>query len=371
MSERPRRVLHIVRAMNRGGAETWLMDLLRRADRRRLQMDFLVHTEQPAAYDAEIQDRGARLLRCSEPLYSWGYARSIRSRFQGYDVIHSHVHHFSGYLLLLARTCGVVRRIAHSHNDTQFVDNRAGWARRQYLAGGRRLIQSHATRLLAVSRGAARALYGPGWENDARVLVMPCGIDLEPFRKNTNRDAVRQQWNAGDRTLVIGHVGRFDIQKNHPFLLEVAAEVLRRRPETRLVMIGDGPERPSIEAGAQALGIRESVIFAGIQTGIPGRLKGMDIFLFPSLWEGLPLALLEAQAAGLPCIVSESVPPDADAVPSLVHRLALSHGAAQWADAVLSMAERPPATPQPLAQLATTSFDIACCMEQMYALYDA
>src|SRR5205085_4359911 len=121
MAVRPKRVLNVLRSMNPGGVETWLMHLLRRVDRRRLQLDFLVHTGDAGAYDQELLELGGGLFRCTDPLYSPAYPRSIGRvlrQFGPYDAVHSHVHHFSGYFLMLARWFGVPARIAHCHNDT-------------------------------------------------------------------------------------------------------------------------------------------------------------------------------------------------------------------------------------------------------------
>ena len=158
MSSRPVRVLHAVRIMNRGGVETWLMHVLRRMDPRRLQMDFLVHSPGIGEYDDEIRAHGGNLVRCPLPLWSRSYRRRIGHILQShgpYDVFHSHVHHFSGYLLRLAYKYGVPTRIAHSHLDSAHIDRSAHWLRRCYLRWAGASIRDHATSLTAVSGLAA------------------------------------------------------------------------------------------------------------------------------------------------------------------------------------------------------------------------
>jgi glycosyltransferase involved in cell wall biosynthesis len=374
MSIRPKRVLHVVRAMNRGGVETWLMNVLRHLDRRRVEMDFLVHTSQPAAYDGELLAGGSRLLRCCDavwrPTYAFRIGRLLRE-YGPYDVIHSHVHHFSGYLMALARRFGVPSRISHSHSDTSSRDAMAGWLRQGYLAGSEALIRADATKLIAASEPAARALFGKRWRNDPRSLVLHCGIDLAPFLEISERNAIRRSWGVEDSDLLIGHVGRFDEPKNHRFLVEILAAALRREPRTRLLLVGEGPLRNQVEEQACRAGIRQRTIFAGVRGDVPRLLKVMDVFVFPSHWEGLGLTLVEAQAACLPCVISESIPEEADVVPGLIHRLPLCRPASDWAEATLEAPKRRNSKTEALAAVEQSSFNIANSMEQLYALYGA
>ncbi|HYW43261.1 MAG TPA: glycosyltransferase [Bryobacteraceae bacterium] len=373
MREQPKRILHVVRAMNCGGVETWLMHALRHMNPSRVRMDFLVHCA--GEYDEEIRTLGGRLIPCSHPLWSPAYRRSVGAavrQFGPYDVFHSHVHHFSGYLLHLARRFGVPVRIAHSHSDTSRIDRSAGWTRRCYLRAVDRAIQANATCLAAVSRPAARALFGEGWQADSRSRLVYCGIDLAPFRPAVDRRAVRAMWRIGESELVIGHVGRFVPQKNHSLLIQVAAELMGRRPGTRLLLVGDGPLRGPIQEQARDLGIADRVGFAGSRGDVPQLLGAMDVLLFPSECEGLPLAVLEAQAAGLPCVISDVITDEADVVPELIRRVPLAQEAKQWAAAVLGAGERPVVSPgEAFRRVEQSSFNISNSIDQLYALYDA
>jgi glycosyltransferase involved in cell wall biosynthesis len=373
MTGKPRRILHVVREMARGGVETWLMHVLRHIDSRRVQMDFLVQTDEPGDYDAEIEARGSRLLRCTAPRYSPEYARRMCALFSTgrlYDAVHSHVHHFSGYVLWLARISKIPLRVAHSHSDTSRQDKRAGWVRSRYLRYSKRWIQRNATHLVAASQVAGTALYGFEWGADARRLVLHCGIDLGPFRCLPGRQAARSALGIGEHEFVIGHTGRFAPPKNHSFLLEIAAAAALRRPETRLLLIGDGPARGSIEARARELGIAAGTIFAGVRPDVPDLLAAMDVFVFPSLWEGLPLTVIEAQAAGLRCVLSDVISEEADVAPGLTTRLPIDAGAEAWAREVLHASEVIPAAVG-LKAVEDSSFNIERSVEQLYALYSA
>jgi glycosyltransferase involved in cell wall biosynthesis len=170
--------------------------------------------------------------------------------------------------------------------------------------------------------------------------VLYCGIDLEPFRQEVSREAVRQELGIPKDAPVVGHVGRFTPQKNHAFLLQIAAEVVKMRPDVRFLLVGDGPLRPQIEARARELGIAGNAIFTGVRSDVPRLMLGaMDAFIFPSLWEGLGLVVVEAQAAGLPCIVSEWVPAEATVLPEGVERVPLSGGQGQWVLALVQALE--------------------------------
>lgn len=333
------RILHVVGGMNRGGIETWLMHVLRHIDRGEFRMDFAVQTDATCAYDAEVRHLGSRIIPCLHPRNPWRYARSFRGVLREcgpYDVVHSHVHHYSGFVLKLAKTCGVPVRIAHCHTDTSAADCSAGLLRRSYLGLCTRWIRDCATMRVACSRNAAQALFGTDWAQSANTLLLPCGVDFRPFHEAVDRTEIRDELGIPRDAFVLGHVGRFCRAKNHRFLLEIAADVMRREPQAMLLLVGDGPDRGQTERLAESLGVRDRVIFAGPRADVHRILLGaMDVFVFPSLWEGMPLSLVEAQAANLPCFVSDVVSKESDIVPAMIHRLSLHQSAADWASAAI------------------------------------
>lgn len=369
------RILHVLGGLNRGGVETWLLNVMRAIDRRRLEMHFLVHTAEPGAYDAAVRDLGGRITPCPNPSSPWRYGRALRRvlREHGpYDVVHSHVHHFSGHVLGIARSAGVPVRIAHSHTDSSLEDGEAGPARRLYLRTMRRWIRRHANAGFAASRLAAAALYGPGWEADPRWRVLYYGIDLAPFADDVDRRQVRQALGLPEAGLVIGHVGRFVRQKNHPFLLRVAAEAARRDARVRLLLVGEGPLRPVIEREVERAGLERLVVFAGGRADVPAVMRGgMDVFLFPSRWEGLGIVLLEAQAAGLPCVLSDVVPEEAEVSPGSTRRLSLHAPPEQWARAVVeaALSASPTGRRDALARMSGGRFDIRTCARDLADAY--
>jgi glycosyltransferase involved in cell wall biosynthesis len=333
-------VLHVLGRMDRGGAETWLMHMLRGIDRRQVRMDFLVHSPLRGVFDDEIRGLGSRILTCPGPNRPWSYVPRLRRilREAGpFDVVHSHVHHFSGVVLAVAASVGVPIRIAHSHNDMAAHEAQSSWPRRAYLRGVNRLLRRYATAGLACSSIAARDLYGSKWESDPRWRRLLYGIDLSPFTAQVDRAAVRRELELPPDALVVGHVGRFVEQKNHSFLVEVAAEVARREPRAHFVLAGDGPLRESIAQDVRRRGLASRFRFLGVRPDVARlMLGGMDLFLFPSRFEGLGIVLVEAQSAGLPCVFTDTVPEEADVVAPLVHRQSLAASPAVWAETVLA-----------------------------------
>ena len=360
--------------MNRGGVESWLMHVLRTIDRRFFVIDFLVHTRERCQFDAEIEALGARIIRCPRPNGTFEYtARLRRALGQGgvYDVVHSHVHHYSGVILRTAQRAGVRVRIAHSHLDTRSVDSGAGFLRARYLRLTRRWIGQSATCKLAASGQAGESLFGLSTP-ESRWKMLPCGIDLQPFHTAVDRAKVRSELGIPPGALVIGHIGRFAEQKNHAFFLKIAAELGRRKPNAYFLMVGEGPLRRPIETQVAAMGMAGRFCFAGVRPDVPRLMLGaIDAFLFPSLYEGLPLVLVEAQAAGLPCLYSDVVDSDAGLVAPLAHRLSLRLPAGEWANALLclSSAERALRQEEALRIVENSPFNINDSVARLQEVY--
>ena len=374
MSAPPIRVLHVVGGMNRGGVETWLMHVLRNRDPHRLRLDFLANTDQPSAYDDEIRDRGGRIFTCPGPHRLWKYARAFRrllAEHGPFDVLHSHVHHFSGALIRLARSAGVPIRVAHGHTDTRSEDAGAGLLRRGYLGLMRRLLSHHATHRLAASREAAHALFGmEAPENSWQTFY--CGVDLTPFRQGPDRAGVRAELGFAEDAFIVGHVGRFVEVKNHKFLLDVLAEVSLREPRARMLLVGDGPLRAEIEGRAGRLGLAGRVRFLGARPDVPRLMGAMDVFVLPSRFEGLPLVGMEVQAADVPLVLSDTITSELDVVPGLIDRLSLSDPAATWAEHALALGRRVRSITRAdaWARLESSPFNILHGVEALTSLYE-
>jgi glycosyltransferase involved in cell wall biosynthesis len=334
------RILHVLGGMNRGGIETWLMHVLRHIDRDRLQMDFLVHTTQPCAYDDEIRNLGSKIIPCLYPSNPWLYAQNFKRilrQYGPYHIIHSHVLHYSGYVLRLAREAGIPIRIAHSHKDSSPFEVNAKLHRRLYLRLMKAWIARHATLGLGCSKVAAADLFGPNWKTHPQRRLLYYGIDMSPFQRPVDVVEVRKELGIPANAFVVGHVGRFHEHKNHAFLLKIFAEITSKETQACLLLLGEGTLRLKIEQQVMHAGLSDRVIFARARSDIPRIMMGaMDVFLLPSLCEGLPMVSIEAQAAGLPLVLSDLITDELEKIKSLVTKISLSQPAKIWANAVLT-----------------------------------
>lgn len=323
------RILQVVGGLNRGGAETSLIHILRHIDRRKFEFDFLVHTVDTCQYDDDARSLGARIIPCLDPTHPVRYAYNfhrILHEYGPYDCVHSHIHQFSGLILALAAAEHIPLRIVHSRSDTRILDRKCPWPRRAYIGVMELLICHCATRGIAVSEEAADSLFPRGWRlEEDKWSVCPSGIDLRPFDQPVDSLQVRAELGIPPKAHVVGHVGRFAEVKNHHFLVDVAPTLIQRDSNVLFLLVGDGPLRPEIENLVRRRGLTCHFIFAGIRTDIARLLKGaMDCFVLPSTFEGMPMALLEAQAAGLHCVVSSAVSSQGDIGDEAVSRVSLS-----------------------------------------------
>lgn len=363
------RILHVLGKLDRGGAETWLVQTLRHIDRSKYQFDFLVHNDGPGAYDNEVRALGARIIPCLSPENPVKFGRNflrVLKQYGPYDCVHSHVHHYSGYVLFLARLAGIPVRVAHSH--TAHNELNVEWSRRVYLAAMKALIRKYSTKGIAVSSEAGASLFGS--QPNGKWEVQPPGVDLNCFRKSVDRNSLRTSLNIAADAFVVGHVGRFVEAKNHQFIVYIAQELCTMRPKTVFLLIGDGPLKKNIEAQVRALNLESAFRFLGVRSDIAGLMKGaMDVFLFPSRFEGLGLALIEAQAAGLNSVVSEVIPTEVDAIAGAVQRLSLNSSPKSWADAVIEAGKK--SRHDGGLSSALDSYDILKTSERLRSTYDS
>lgn len=329
---RPIRVLHVLGSLVRGGIETWLMNVLRHMDRKRFHIDIVVSSHSPSPLLTEAERLGSKIHVCmahSEPMrLCYNLARVLRKE-EPYDILHSNLHHLSGLICLTGRLHGIPVRIAHSH--IQVSGARGEVAGLRYRLA-RWFLQLSSNGALACSQTAGRELFGPGWEERFDGKVLYYGIDLEHFRKKADPRAVRSSLGIPPDAVVIGHAGRFATQKNHAFFMDIADAYARASPHAHFLLVGDGPLWAQIKERADASPFADRFHFPGVRYDIPELMMGaMDCFLFPSLFEGTPVALLEAQAAGLPCILSDVISTEGVAYPDLFSRVDLGQSPEEWA----------------------------------------
>jgi glycosyltransferase involved in cell wall biosynthesis len=287
-----------------------------------------------------------------------------------YDVIHTHLHHFNGFVLRCAAQAKIPVRVAHSHSDTSVGDAAATLLRRAYLHVNQAWIERYSTHGFAVSQAAAKVLFGQQWHSDARFSVLYCGIDLTAFEPGgSSREGLCRELNIDSDAMILGHIGRFTEAKNHRFLIEIFARIKQLEPRAVLILAGDGELRSDIEHRITQAGVQDSCRLIGVRNDIPRLFAGLDALLLPSRWEGLPLVLIESQAAGVPCVCSDAVTPEAVERSPLVTRLSVSQSAEEWARATIQAVCRRGLLAGRLQPLAGSRFDIQVGVRELERIY--
>jgi glycosyltransferase involved in cell wall biosynthesis len=368
-------VLHVLKSLPLGGIETWLMHVLRRDRGSFVQHELLLMVDEQAAYEAEVRDLGFTIHklphRGSWPRW-FADLRKFLTSHGPFDVVHSHVAYAVGApILAIAAAAGVLARIAHQHEarslGVDFRTVRERLIRRAAMA----LYRFGATRRIGITEAAIEEIAGKNWRRHKDCSILLYGFDYANFagaedRARHLRSAL--ELDAGDR--VVGHVGRFDQVKNHPFLLKTFAKVAEGDSKARLVMIGRGRLEPEMRKLAADLNIAHLARFAGSTQDIAAYMALFDVFVFPSFSEGLGIVCVEAQAAGTRVIASDTVPREAAAVPAGVDFLALEMGEAAWAEHIRKVLALPRPDPGEWRRTVEQSaFGLDRCIRDLHAIY--
>lgn len=351
-----------------GGIESFLHNVLLRIDLTNMEVDLVAAQLKESVFSRRLQEHGVRFRELSGSQRNVPENRRLFRnllRERQYDVIHLHI--FQGmslYYAHLAKQAGVPVRIAHSHN----TDLRKSLTRQVKLQIHRLYASRYAadaTAFWACSRNAAEFMFPPQLLGERGFTFIPNGIDTGKFRFDpTVREAVRRELGIADQ-FVIGNIGRLCYQKNQSFLLDVFAEAVQRRPNAWLLLVGEGEDLDVLRKKARTLGIADRVIFYGV-TDHPERLLwAMDVFAFPSRFEGLGIVAVEAQAAGLGTVCSENVPDEA-AVTPLFLRVPLADGPAAWAEALPTAAAERESWAEQVRRSGFDIADVACLVENAY-----
>lgn len=331
----PIRVLHILHSMNRGGAENAIMNYYRNIDREKVQFDFLLTEPSICHFENEIKSLGGFVFRV--PLLTvknpFPYLLEVRHFFIShpeYRIVHSHTSSKSFFPLLIAKFCGVPVRICHSHSTRSEEGVRGLF--RNFLKVPLRLVS---TNLCACGNDAAIWLYGVKAVEKGKVTIVPNVIQAKNFDfSEQTRSVIRKQLGITDKTIVIGCTARFCRIKNHAFLISVFKEFHNAIQDSILLLVGDGELHDEIVSQVVASDLYNSVFFTGVVPNVASYEQAMDLFIMPSLYEGLPLSLIEAQISGLKCVASSVITRESD-VTGLVTFLPLEKGAGFWANRMI------------------------------------
>lgn len=346
VKQEPIRVLQIVGRMDRGGIETMIMNLYRHIDREKVQFDFLAHYGREAAYNDEIRALGGRIyempaLKDETHVYYWRlftYLKALHKFFkehQEYRIIHGHMTNTASLYMPIAKKYGVTCRIAHSHS----TKNKTGLL--GFLTNIlHKPVHKYATDFFSCSEAAKHWLYPKYIIDSGDVHLLANAVDAAVFRFDpTKREFMRKQLELKDCMTII-NVGRLRTEKNQIFLIDVLKEMLKIRDDVVFIFCGDGPCEQEVKAKAEALGVLDHTRFLGMRTDVPDILQAADVFVLPSLFEGLPVTAIEAQASGLHCVVSEGLTEEMNAI-DMVQYIPLEAGPSAWANALLHAASQP------------------------------
>lgn len=305
MAHRPIRVLYVNGGlMDRGGVSSVMMSYYLKFDPEKIHVDFVVHGKAEGERDKEILSRGSHIFnvtpKSQNPVRNYFELKKIMTE-GNYDIVHAHADSGNALILKIAKLCNIKVRISHSHNTNYTISNKF----RIFLNNiQKNQITRYATAQWACSRLAGEWLYGI----ESKFEVIPNAIDTSRFAYNVNiRESIRSEYGLENK-IIIGHIGRFDFQKNQEFLLDSFYKAEKKNADLMLVFIGDGKDRSLIESKIEQLGLQDKVVIMGQRRDVDSLINVFDVFAFPSRFEGLGIVVVEAQTNGLHCIVSDQVP---------------------------------------------------------------
>ncbi len=333
-----KKILEITGSLNCAGIETLLVNILKNIDRNKFQIDFLVVANKKYFYTDEVLKSGSKIYaypfkKVYKILIPFFFFKEIFVLLKNkYDVVHCHFYFSSGIILFLAWLCGVKTRIVHSHTERKMFAPKIFI--KPFTKIMQKIIDIFATDKIACSKEAGIALYG----NNSKFKIVNNGVVVDKFKFNLQvRQETRKIFNLGD-SLVLGHIGRFVELKNHSFLVDIFNEILKYKKNSVLLLIGEGPLEEKTKEKVKNLKIEDKVKFLGIRNDINNIYQALDVFLLPSLFEGLPIVGIEAQTAGLPCFFSDKISKEVKIVNSCF--ISLKENSEFWAQKIIDVCEK-------------------------------
>lgn len=345
MRNEPIRVLQVVGRMDRGGIETMIMNLYRNIDRNKVQFDFLAHYGREAVYNDEIRAMGGHIyempaLKDENHVYYWrifSYIAALHKFFRehSYKIVHGHMTNTAAIYMPIARKYGATCLISHSHSS----HGKAG------LLGKvtnilQKPIRKNATDWFACSKAAAEWFYSKEDIASGKVHILANAVDAQKFRFSPGKRKEMRAELGVDGKIVIGCVARFRTEKNQVFLVDVLKKMAEMRDDVVVLFTGDGPEEEQVKQKMVEAGVQDKAIFLGMRTDIPDVMQAMDALAMPSIFEGLPVTGIEAQASGLRILASTGVTDEMNAL-GMVEYLSLEEPVSKWAEKLIGMAEMP------------------------------
>ena len=330
--EKPIRVAHIIGKWNGGGVESVVMNYYRHIDRSKIQFDFICDEDSTNITYEEIEKLGGRVFLIPPYQKIFKYNKELLKIFkrEKYKIVHSHINTLSVFPLRVAKKANIPIRIAHSHSTS----NKKEWKKNLLKQILRPFSKVYATNYFCCSEYAGRWLFGNKEFAKGNVYLLNNAIDIDKFKYDEKiRKLKRKELGINDNHIVIGHIGRFVTQKNHTFLIDVFSEFHKQNKNAILLLVGQGPLRKMIEKKVKELGLEKNVFFLGQREDVNELYQVMDVFLLPSLYEGLPVVGIEAQTSGLLCVFSTSMTKESKILDSTIF-LSLKQKELSWAETI-------------------------------------
>ncbi len=315
--EEPIRIAQIVGKWIGGGVEAVVMNYYRHLDHSKIQFDFICDDDSTNIPYDEIEKLGGKVILIPPYQKVFKYQRELRRvlRDGKYKIVHSHINTLSVFPLYAAKKVGVPVRIAHSHSTT----NKKEWKKNLLKQVLRPFSKKYATNYMCCSELAGRWLFGDKAYDEGKVYLLNNAIDLDKFKYDKKiKDKKRKELGIKEDTIVIGHIGRFVAQKNHTFLIDIFNQFHKKEKNSILLLAGQGPLQEEIKNKVRELGLDDSVRFLGQRNDANELYQVFDVFLLPSLYEGLPVVGVEAQASGLLCFLSDDMTKETKVLDSTV-----------------------------------------------------
>lgn len=363
------RILHVIGRMNRGGAETMVMNLYRAIDLTRFQFDFVSFTDSKGDFDDEILSLGGTIYRIIEngPIKRMIALQKLLKAHPEYKIVHCHTFYSNAFHLVAARRANVPYRIAHSHNTHATSKNKL--IELVYSKIAKQFIKKYATHFMACGEAAGKFLF-PGTEN---VLILPNAIDTGKFADigETLKNYLNTLLKMDSRCLKIIQVGRLLPVKNPFFSIEIANALKEKNIDFQLILVGEGELRSQIEEKINQYNLSHEVTLLGLRSDIPQLMAGSDVMIMPSFYEGFPVVLVESQAVGIPALVSDKVSPEVDLGVDLISFMSLNDGPVEWAKHILKMKQvvRNDNSSERLAVLKKKKFEVNESVRTLTDLY--
>lgn len=334
MSE-PIKVLQVFASLNVGGAECRMMDVYRNLDKEKIQFDFITMSNGCQFFEKEIKALGGKIYNIGNPRES-GIISNIKAlitimKMNDYSAVHAHTSYHCGIVSLAAKIAGIEIRISHARTTGTI---QKGLLTKLNVSLGKLLMKLFTTDRLCISKDAGVYLFGEKAVMTGQVVVLPNAINLKEYEDVDSSDQELKEKLIGN--VVIGHIGRFSIMKNQKFLVDIFEKLKGNKNQCKLVLVGEGPLKEEIKKEVYEKNLSDSVVLTGQRRDVPFLLSQIDVLVMPSIYEGLGGVVIEAQAAGVPCVVSEVLPDEIDLGLGIIKRVSLNAPIQEWINAILS-----------------------------------